>query len=330
MRNLLFFLILYLSSLAGIVFGAAPIRLNVGIYVRSVSMNNKEQQAILDLYYWYRFKMPEDTSELSSYYNLEITNGDLLFNDIQEEKVIGDAYYVSGHMKGVFHFVADYENYPFDKQKLMIQFEHPTFEVGDIVLVPDKASYLKCKANPDMWGLSKNLKADGLFIRKSEFVVGERVYETDFGDPNIEEPNSTYGNLTFFIYVSRDFLPYVLKFMLPLIIIVSLAYLVFYIPAESLDLAAGLTVTSLLAGIAFQWTVSDDLPEVGYLTCVDKIFYLSYVLIMLAMAQTVWTYHLEINGNKKLSDFLEIGGRWVFPLAFFGGAFYYMLSSFYR
>jgi len=330
MRQLIFLIILSASTISGIVFGASPIRLNVGIYVRSVSMNNKEQQATIDLYYWYRFNMPEDTSELASYYDLEITNGDLLFNEIQEEKVIGDEFYVSGHMKGVFHFVADYENYPFDKQKLMIQFEHPTFEVGDIVLVPDKASYLKCKATMNLWGLSKNLKADGLFIRKSEFVVGERVYETDFGDPSIEEPSSTYGNLTYFIYVSRDFLPYVLKFMLPLIIIVSLAYLVFYIPAESLDLAAGLTVTSLLAGIAFQWTVSDDLPEVGYLTCVDKIFYLSYVLIMLAMTQTVWTYHLELNGNKKLSDLLEIGGRWVFPLAFFGGSLYYMLSSFYR
>jgi len=330
MRKLMYFVSLVVYLLAGEVFGASPIQLNVGIYVRAVSMNNKEQQATIDMYYWYRFKLPADTSNLALYYNLEITNGDLLFNEIHEEKVIGDAYYVAGRMKGVFHFVADYENYPFDKQKLMIQFEHPTFEVADIVLVPDRASYLKCKARPGMWGLSKNLKADGLIIRKSEFVAGERIYETDFGDPNIEEPNSTYGNLTFYIFVSRDFLPYVLKFMLPLIIIVSLAYLVFYIPAESLDLAAGLTVTSLLAGIAFQWTVSDDLPEVGYLTCVDKIFYLSYVLIMLAMAQTVWTYHLELNGNKKLSDFLEIGGRWVFPLAFFGGSLYYMLSSFYR
>lgn len=306
-----------------------PIRLNVGVYIRSINVDSKEQHANIDLYYWYRFILPKDTSDLPSYYNLEITNGELNLNEIHEEKIIGNSYYVSGHMKGSFHFTADFENYPFDKQKLMIQFEHPTFEVNDIKLVADKASYVKCRATPLRWGLPKILKADGLNILKSSFIQGKRVYETDFGDPNITKPISTYSNLTYYVYVSRDFLPYVFKFMLPLIIITSLAYLVFFIPAESLDLASGLTVTSLLAGIAFQWTVSDDLPNVGYLTCVDKIFYLSYVLIMLAMAQTVYTYHLELNGNKKLSNILEIGGRWVFPTLFLGGSLYFMLKAQY-
>lgn len=309
---------------------ADPIKLNVGIYVRSVSLNNKEQFATIDFYYWFRFKLPEDTSDLASYYNLEVTNGEVQLNEIHETKVIGNNYYVSGHMKGDFNFVADYENYPFDKQKLLIQFEHPMYEVEDIKLVPDKYSYLKCKTDTNLWGLAKNLKADGLFIKQSDFVEGRTVYETDFGDPNITEPTSTYSNITFRIYISRDFIPYVLKFMIPLIIIVGLAYLVFFIPADQLDLAAGLTVTSLLAGIAFQWTISDDLPEVGYLVCVDKIFYLSYILIMLAMAQTVWTYHLDQKGKKKLSDFLETLGQWLFPTAFFGGSLYFMLSSYFR
>ncbi len=323
----LIILFLFVSTLN--VFANLPIRLNVGIYIRSINVDNKEQQADIDFYYWYRFVLPKDTSDLPSYYNLEITNGELSLNEIHEEKIIGNSYYVSGHIKGSFHFTADFENYPFDKQKLMIQFEHPTFEVKNIKLVADKSSYLKCNANPMFWGLPKALKMDGLVISKSAFIQGERVYETDFGDPNIKNPNSTYSNLTYYIYVSRDFLPYVFKFMLPLMIIFSLAYLVFFIPAEALDLAAGLTVTSLLASIAFQWTISDDLPNVGYLTCVDKIFYLSYSLIMLAMVQTIYTYHLEKNGKKKLSDILEIGGRWVFPILFLGGSFYFMLIAEY-
>ena len=87
------------------------------------------------------------------------------------------------------------------------------------------------------------------------------------------------------------------------------------------------SVTSLLAAIAFQWTLSDDLPSVGYLTCVDKIFYLGYVLIMLAMVQTVWTYHLEKDGKIKLSNAMEIGGRWVFPLVFFTGVIFFIANT---
>ncbi|MBM3424818.1 MAG: T9SS type A sorting domain-containing protein [Bacteroidetes bacterium] len=58
MRKLMYFVSLVVYLLAGEVFGASPIQLNVGIYVRSVSMNNKEQQATIDLYYWYRFPNP--------------------------------------------------------------------------------------------------------------------------------------------------------------------------------------------------------------------------------------------------------------------------------
>lgn len=326
-KNVLLTLLVLFVSLGQFVLGQAPMKLKVGLYIRSLSINNKEKHAIIDLYYWYKFKLPKDTSDLKSYYQLEVTNGDLIFNEIQEERMIKDTFYISGHMKGNFQFDANYVNYPFDKQKLMIQFEHPFFTKEEVVLVPDEASYKKCKIRKEFWGLSDSLQADGLYAHKSEFVEGSRVYETDFGDPEIEETESSYSNISFFIYVSRDAVPYTLKFMLPLIIILCLAYLVFYIPADALDLAAGLTVTSLLAGIAFQWTISDDLPGVGYLTCVDRIFYLSYSLIMVAMVQTIWTYHLDKNGNVKLADALEIGGRWLFPILFFGGTTYFIISA---
>lgn len=315
-----------------LIFGNAqsPLKMKVGYYVRSLKINNKEKNAVIDLYYWYRFKLPEDTSDLSSYYALEVTNGDLLFNEIQEERVTGknlDSFYVSGHMKGQFNFDADYKYYPFDKQKLKIEIEHPVYATDEVILIPDQESYNKCHIAAHKWGLSKDLHTDGLFANRSGFETNPRVYETDFGDPDIKETSSSYSKLTYYISVSRDYLPYTLKFMLPLMIILSLAYLVFYIPAEALDLAAGLTVTSLLAGIAFQWTISDDLPEVGYLTCVDRIFYLSYVLISIAMIQTIWTYHLELNKNFRLSNILEIGGRWLFPILFFGGSAYFILSA---
>jgi hypothetical protein len=322
------FLIFILLSLAVKAQGAAE-SINVGYYIKFLAINNKEENAIIDLYYWYRFKLPKDTTDLKDYYNLEIVNGDIIVNDVQEERLIGDQFYVSGRLKGKFHFVSDFANYPFDKQKLYIQLEHPTLTEDMLRLVPDSTSYIKCRQPRSFWGLSKGLESDGLFASSSRFELGKRTYETDFGDPEIEEPNSVYSNLSYCIFVSRDPSPYTIKFMLPLIIILCLAYLVFYIPADALDLACGLTVTSLLAGIAFQWTISDDLPDVGYLTCVDKIFYLSYILIMLAMVQTVWTYHLEKNGNVKLSNMLEILGRWLFPIFFFGGSGMFIWAAYY-
>jgi hypothetical protein len=75
----------------------------------------------------------------------------------------------------------------------------------------------------------------------------------------------------------------------------------------------------LLAGIAFQWTISDSLPKVSYYTIVDKIFYLVYFYIFYAMAQTVVTFNLS-DGNektKRISNTIEYYSRWLFPLTFF-------------
>ena len=327
MKTVYSFVFVFLSTFA---FAAdEPTKLNIGIYVKFLSISNKDACALLDFYYWYRFDLPKDTTGLSEYYKLEFVNGDIIFNEIQEEKIVGNQFYVSGRIKGNFHFITDYVNYPFDRQKLLIQIEHQTMDERKIILVPDVKSYLKSGQDKSFWGLTKGLRSEGFVATKSDFLKSTRVYETDFGDPTIKENHSNYSNLTYHIYVSRDYSPYVLKFLLPLIIILSLAYLVFYIPAQALEIACSLTVTSLLAGIAFQWTISNDLHNVGYLTCVDKIFYLSYLLIMLAMAQTIWAFYLDKNGNIKLSNRLEIAGRFMFPFLFFLGVFYFIYNSIY-
>jgi hypothetical protein len=300
--------------------------IHVGYYIKALKMNNKDENADIDFYYWYHFKLPKDTSDMKSIYNLEFVNGDISSNEIQEERIIGNEYYLTGRIKGTFRFSSDFTSYPFDKQKLLIQLEHAVLTDDQIIVVPDTISYIRSKKDKTLWGVSSELDSKDVILSKTEFIKDSRVYETDFGDTELE-PVSSYSRLSFYIHVKRNAVPYTLKFMMPLVIILSLAYLVFFIPAEDMELACGLTVTSLLAAIAFQWTVSDDLPNVGYLTCVDKIFYLGYSLIMLAMVQTVWTYHLEKDGKEKLANILEISGRWLFPIIFFGGAIIFINNS---
>ena len=301
--------------------------IKVGYYIKSIEINNKEESAEIDFYYWYRFPNIADSTERADFSTLEFVNGDISMNEIQEEKVIGNEYYITGRIKGKFHFKSDFVSYPFDKQKILIQLEHAVLTDDQVMICPDTISYLRTGKNRELWGISNDLESKDVFFRKTEFLADKRIYETDFGDVSLEEKESSYSRLSYYVYVERNALPYTLKFLLPLLIILGLAYLVFYIPAEDMELACGLTVTSLLAAIAFQWTLSDDLPSVGYLTCVDKIFYLGYVLIMLAMVQTVWTYHLEKDGKIKLSNAMEIGGRWVFPLVFFTGVIFFIANT---
>ncbi len=102
------------------------------------------------------------------------------------------------------------------------------------------------------------------------------------------------------------------KLALPLLVVLILAYLVFYISDYEIGTASALTVTALLAAIAFQWTLNDSLPKVSYMTIVDKIFYLVYSFIFCAMAQTVITFNLSklSDGMKKMSHRIEVHSRY--------------------
>jgi hypothetical protein len=57
--------------------------------------------------------------------------------------------------------------------------------------------------------------------------------------------------------------------------------MVFFLPGAELEVAVGLTVTSLLTCVAIQLTVVPGLPSIGYVATSDLIFYLAYLLAML-------------------------------------------------
>jgi hypothetical protein len=85
--------------------------------------------------------------------------------------------------------------------------------------------------------------------------------------------------------------------------------------------AVGLTVTSVLACIAFQLTVADDLPSIGYIVTSDRIFHLCYFLIMMAMAETVYTHSLEKHGRGRAAARIEHLSRSLYPALLVLGLF---------
>ena len=318
------FLIIFFCTTSGAT--AEPSQLRFGIYIKSIKLINKDEKADIDFYYWLKFKKTGDQAQAEKFKYIEFVNGEIEQIESVEERDIGDDRYVTGRVRGKFAFVADYTAYPFDKQEAIIEIEHKVMESKDLVIIPDAASYERSHAKAHRFGVADDLRAGDVTVIRAAFASDARIYATDFGDIE-NEPTAAYSRLTYKVFVQRKWQLYVLKFFMPLVIIISIAYLVFYIPADQLELASSLTVTSILAAIAFQITLVNDTPNVGYLTCVDKIFYLTYVLIMFAMVQTVWTWHLEKSGRATLSSALEICSRFAFPAVFFGGSSFIMWSG---
>ena len=56
------------------------------------------------------------------------------------------------------------------------------------------------------------------------------------------------------------------------------------------------------------------MPEIGYLVLSDKFFIGTYVLLLLTLAQTFWTFIVDARGQAELALRIDRVSRVVFPL----------------
>ena len=257
------------------------IKLTYGLFLKKVVPNFREGTFYAEFYWWVRFKNDSTKSKWSQkdIINIEYVNAcqseiGSSTAEIQEEKVFGENdYYYTGYHQGDFYFNPDYSSYPFDIQTLNITIENSLIPSNELEFIIDTSSFLKSNSDKNYYGLSNDLlkaKSTNFNIAKTEISTMTGIYNSNFGDPEFPS-KSSYSRLNVGVYIDRSFVPFITKLIIPLAIILFLVYFVFFIPADKIDIAAGLTVTSLLSAIAFQLSVNSDLPEIGYIIYVDKI-----------------------------------------------------------
>jgi len=310
----------------------SPIRCKTGVFIKTMRIHQTEEQFEVMFYWWLRVDSADITADYSEISAIEFINAESEVEiDLQQYDTANSAYYVVGTCKGLFPYKADYHKFPYDIQSLNIAVENKLLNSDDIVYVPDD---LTSPINLFKDHRIEILNGDQFKIAALTAVSDPYTYKTNFGDPSVE-PHETYSRIEFTLKINRDPVGIMQKLALPLLVVLILAYLVFYIPDFEIGTASALTVTALLAAIAFQWTLNDALPKVSYLTLVDRIFYMVYIYIFYAMFQTVITYNMNQVAEKlmstnetkalklqKLSDAIEWHSRYLFPLSFFAIVYY--------
>jgi hypothetical protein len=155
-----------------------------------------------------------------------------------------------------------------------------------------------------------------------------RVPEMTIPDWNIGEPIATVTEINlprvdrtipvfeFRIPASRLADYYVYKFVFPLALIVMMSWSVFWVNPQSLSPQLQLAATSMLTLIAYQFTVNDLLPRVGYLTSMDQYVLSSSLLVFLALVEALITGRLASTGRVAAAQTLDRISRWLFPLAY--------------
>lgn len=299
---------------------AEPLQVAVGMHVIEMrQVDTRTQSFYGDFYVWLRFPKGDLTEErLKQITHIEPVNGKFESFEVNDEKEVGDEYYVCYRVTGTFFFVPDLKNYPFDTQTLPLTLENASLEAYEMVFVDDRISYEQSGTPEVRWGLSPTLSIADYTLKQVDRTVFTARYPTNFGDPSKDKAGTSYSRFTLKVGFERQYWSYAFKILIPLLIILAMAYLVFFLPPAQLDTSASVAMTALLSCMAYNVAVSQNMPEIGYLVLSDKFFIATYLLLLLTLAQTFATFILDTTGKTEKAEKLDRASAIAFPLLVVG------------
>jgi gamma-aminobutyric acid receptor subunit rho len=120
----------------------------------------------------------------------------------------------------------------------------------------------------------------------------------------------------FEIPAKRHYQYYVWKVLMPLMLIVAMSWSVFWINPAKFGPQIGMSATSMLTLIAFQFAMASILPHLSYFTLLDAFITAATGLVFLALVESLTTSYLVSMDRAALALRIDRTCRWAFPLAF--------------
>lgn len=187
----------------------------------------------------------------------------------------------------------DFRRFPFDTQQFLIRVD---------LLLPEEFYVFS-----DLEGFSEISAEHG----EDELVI------TDFDTSITSVQGSTQAitsRYTFSFYAPRHLDYYILQVFMPIGLIITVSWITFFLKdyTRRIEVAAG----NLLLFIAFSFSIADNYPRLGYLTFLDVVMAITFVVNALVVIYNVWLKRLETRGEEARAERIDKNLDWIYPFAY--------------
>ena len=189
------------------------------------------------------------------------------------------------------------EDYPLDSQDLVIRLSSFKYVDEDVILAVDESATGRTPvAMQAGWEIISNTSE----VMPPLSIVG----------------GSTHSRIFHKVSVHRLFSYSFWKLVVPLSLIVLMAWSVFWLDPQAYVPQVTVGTSSIFTLIAFQLSIAESLPQLSYLTNADKLVMAATLLVFLALGQAVVTSRLAQRNQVELARQLDRYGRWIYPFLY--------------
>ena len=196
---------------------------------------------------------------------------------------------------GDFSQPMNLKDFPFDTQD---------FELRFVATGPEKFGELKIIPAPN----SKSFYFETYSVADWK-LIGSRIDTSPLELPTGGKTES----FAFIFTAERLTQHYLIKIIAPLLMIVILSWVVFWLDPKEGGSQLGVAVTAFLTMIAYHVALGSKLPEISYLTRLDIFVFGSTLLVFFAMMEVVVTTGLARTERVALARWLDRVCRLLFP-----------------
>ena len=109
---------------------------------------------------------------------------------------------------------------------------------------------------------------------------------------------------------------FIIKVIIPLVLIVAMSWAVFWIEPNDASTQVTVSITAMLTLIAYRFTIDSDVPKLPYLTRLDAFVLMSTALVFLSLIEVLVTTKFANCNRTEQAHALDRRCRWIFPLIF--------------
>ncbi|TAH25905.1 MAG: hypothetical protein EAZ07_05915 [Cytophagales bacterium] len=246
----------------------APDTVTIGSYIISLhDINFKDKEYTIRFWLW----MLYNNKEFDFENRVEVPNAKSIEKpDVFVDSINGQNW-VLLKMKCVMKQAWKVNDFPFDKQSLIVKIENSAFDNTSFVFKPDNFGK----------HVDPHLAVDGWQFKNMITKTTTSSYNTAFGDRRLQNPYTEYDCYEISFDLQRDAWGLFLKIFIGMYVAFMIGYVSFFIHVDHIEASFGLQVGGLFAAVGNKYITDSALPETSSFTLVDSLHALTFIYLFI-------------------------------------------------